>query len=887
MKINFALSLSFEGISLLGRVPGGWAVLGEVPLDSEDLSGELQSLREIADARGAHHGQVKLVIPNEQIRYLTLPKPETDGDAAVRRALDAATPYAVADLVYDTSGTGGTLMVAAVARETLDEAESFARGHFFEPVCFVARPPAGHFTGEVFFGPAPGWVGAVPTRDSGAMSIVALPDASDDVPATRPATKPESPAAKDEPPRAATMASTRAPKRLEPSVNDAPVAPQPVAAARANPALRSVAPAIPPKPALTEVEPLVAAASAAELQTLEKTAPDDAKEALAPGTADVATTTLKVPQPESGRPISPDLSPSRAPAAAQSAFVNLRATRDLPLPDGTAAPVIDQPRAELSEGIALRVTPRPTEEPAPPPSDPIPATPPKEAAASLVKGFFSRRDHTRHAPEMAAPPSDRMPDTAKTGTTPPKAGKITAFRHEPSATASTPAAAVSAKEAERLRMTVFGARQKEMQVGGKPRFLGVMLTLALLLILIGVAAWASVFLDEGLARFFRRDSTPQIETAQTSGPLTTSETSDPELQPEPDADGETELASLATDLPATVVDTAPEPLSTPTRARSLTQEEAETRYAASGIWQRTPAAPPEPSQTEIDDLYVASIDPEVQKFDAIALPAAQVLRGDTTYEAPIPPLPADVTFDLDERGFVRATIEGAINPDGILIFAGLPPVVPPRRDASSVLSQPAPTPESSAATAAEQDRLQAFRPKSRPGNLIERNERASRSGVSLAELEAFRPKLRPEAAKKLEEADVTATELAIEESIKPLPRPQDIQRIVEAARAAPPEQTAVQVATVAPRTVAPSIPSSTSVAQQATVRNAINLRQLNLIGVYGAPSSRRALVRMSNGRYQKVKVGDTIDGGRVAAIGENELHYTKSGRNIVLKMPQG
>jgi hypothetical protein len=60
---------------------------------------------------------------------------------------------------------------------------------------------------------------------------------------------------------------------------------------------------------------------------------------------------------------------------------------------------------------------------------------------------------------------------------------------------------------------------------------------------------------------------------------------------------------------------------------------------------------------------------------------------------------------------------------------------------------------------------------------------------------------------------------------------------------------------------------------------------VNLIGIYGKPSSRRALIRLGNGRYQKVKVGDRIDGGHVAAISNSELRYSKGGRNVVLKMP--
>ena len=62
---------------------------------------------------------------------------------------------------------------------------------------------------------------------------------------------------------------------------------------------------------------------------------------------------------------------------------------------------------------------------------------------------------------------------------------------------------------------------------------------------------------------------------------------------------------------------------------------------------------------------------------------------------------------------------------------------------------------------------------------------------------------------------------------------------------------------------------------------------MNLIGVYGQPSDRRALVRLANGRYRKVKVGDRIDGGRVLAIGDDTLRYQKGGQNLTLNMPSG
>lgn len=96
-----------------------------------------------------------------------------------------------------------------------------------------------------------------------------------------------------------------------------------------------------------------------------------------------------------------------------------------------------------------------------------------------------------------------------------------------------------------------------------------------------------------------------------------------------------------------------------------------------------------------------------------------------------------------------------------------------------------------------------------------------------------------------------------------------------------------QVATIAPKTVKPQYNTNASVARQATQNNAINLRRVNLIGVYGTPSNRRALVRLPSGRYKKVSVGDSIDGGRISAIGDSELRYQKGGRNVVLKIPSG
>jgi Tfp pilus assembly protein PilP len=82
----------------------------------------------------------------------------------------------------------------------------------------------------------------------------------------------------------------------------------------------------------------------------------------------------------------------------------------------------------------------------------------------------------------------------------------------------------------------------------------------------------------------------------------------------------------------------------------------------------------------------------------------------------------------------------------------------------------------------------------------------------------------------------------------------------------------------------PNLPTSTSVAREATQSRAINLRQVNLLGVMGTNSNRRALVRLSNGRVVTVRVGERLDDGQVTAIGDSELRYNRRGRDVVLRI---
>jgi hypothetical protein len=474
----------------------------------------------------------------------------------------------------------------------------------------------------------------------------------------------------------------------------------------------------------------------------------------------------------------------------------------------------------------------------------------------------------------------------------------------------------TSSEAE--KMTVFGAR-KSTGIGGKPRFLGLLLTAALLVFLAGVAAWASVFMDDrvSLSRIFGTRDTTAIASAPAQGAdqagASRAAAQTGMTGVDPNSGEQTLVAALdptLSDEDGAVLDA----LRVPQRAqpRDATQQELEAKYATSGIWALAPQTPVAPAMITLDDLYLTSIDPISTASDAIALPTLASYGGDTFDFNPASPAAAGTTFALDARGLVAPSPQGTLNPDGVLVFAGQPPALPP---ASPTRADAAPVSET------ESVALTGFRPKSRPTGLVESNERSQLSGLTRAELGRIRPQLRKPSIQQAAEAVpapevaaaaasaaaslaavsspvvaatvppqtiVNATAFAVKASPRPDTRPKNFARIVKRAEQTAPEPVQVaSAASVAPRVVKPSAPSKTSVAKQATVKNAIKLRDINLIGVYGKPSSRRALIRLSNGRYQKVAVGDKLDGGRVSAIGDAELRYTKRGRDVVLKMPRG
>ena len=186
---DFALSLSADGIALLFRAADGWRSVAETPFDAEDLTPALAAMREDALRLAPDGIHCKLILPNDQIRYLTVETgdlPAEERLAAARQALQGATPYAVDELAFDISAEGGSTHIAAVALETLDEAESFAVEHGFAPVGFVAVPGDSGFQGEPFFGTTRAFRGTGMAAGSAPVTVIGpveFPEPTAEVPA--------------------------------------------------------------------------------------------------------------------------------------------------------------------------------------------------------------------------------------------------------------------------------------------------------------------------------------------------------------------------------------------------------------------------------------------------------------------------------------------------------------------------------------------------------------------------------------------------------------------------------------------------------------------------------------------------------------------------------
>ena len=146
--------------------------------------------------------------------------------------------------------------------------------------------------------------------------------------------------------------------------------------------------------------------------------------------------------------------------------------------------------------------------------------------------------------------------------------------------------------------------------------------------------------------------------------------------------------------------------------------------------------------------------------------------------------------------------------------------------------------------------------------------------------EYSRPRVRPDGIEELAAKSQIFSDSQLGQSIKPKVRPKFKKRIVVSDYSEEGDEASV-TGTIS------NAATKKSIVKLATQKNAINKRKLNVLSIYSRGSEKRAIVLFPTGQTKLVKVGDSLDGGRVAAIGTTEIRYIKGGNNLVLKIPQG
>jgi hypothetical protein len=1040
MKPSFALNLTDEGVTLLHRTARGWLDLGHVAFSEPDLPAALDYLRNKALGLAPKGLSTKVVIPNSQILYLELAASSPDPEemrAQIAAQLDGRTPYDVAELAFCWSGTGPLVQVAAVAKETLAEAEGFAAEHRFNPVSFVAIA-GDRFAGEPFFGTAAATSEKV-EPDSEPVVIVAqelaksavAPEpvavevpkdpepAPDLLPEPEPApvaapTAQAMPAPEAEPEPAPKPEPMPEPPLADPMPQPEPVSPPPPAPQISPLADPPPAPVKPPLPPFVSQDPAPAKAPEArpKMNATRQMPPPLAEADEAPMAFDVAPDDDPIPPMPAGRrpsitapsvPAAADDLPPAPSSAAMMAFASRRAGEVPPPPtratpasgsearlrgptDNSAAPpALGSPAAPKLPSASKPMVERPAaarpapkfsyDDPVPPPPR-LPGDPPVAAVQPSVKnGKLKSLTGLVTAPNIAG---TKKKKPALNGAAPvPQV--VTALGSEDRDADLTVSPAVAASTMARTNpvkpdVLARGLGSRAAPVRGKPRYLGLILTGILLMMLALVAAWSSYYLAGGFST-----TPPATESADAEAAVPSAEDEiaadgqDGDFTDEAAADGQDNVDAAASvqpdqvDVPADEIVAAPAPVdpivaeADPVLPPETTVDGTETQAAAvepapqTGV-DSTVAEASQNATGAQDEIFLAGTDQPPTLSDPVTLTPPQA-AGDAQPGPQMPPPPFGTVYKFDENGLIKPTKDGIVTPEGVTLVAGKPPVAPPVRPARFSSAAPPPTsaPAEGATAAAATSTtdgaltpddtfaadpaLAKARPKLRPEGLAPAASAGGEDGASLAPAEgsrfaSLRPRARPQtvlaagaelqrasdaasiaaqAAAAAAVAEVVAnnasgSSLAVAVSRVPAPRPRDLSRAVEAAVAAATQQqpTARRNAPAASiaaapsnnataeegdsepevASVAPKIPTRANVAKQATFANAINLSKTNLIGVYGSQSNRYALVRQSNGRYKKIKVGDSVDGGRVQAITANEVRYQKGGRLLSLGMPK-
>jgi hypothetical protein len=484
--------------------------------------------------------------------------------------------------------------------------------------------------------------------------------------------------------------------------------------------------------------------------------------------------------------------------------------------------------AAVPEAKAIDPTPLaagPAAAPTPPIAAPAPSTSPRPELSARVGGA------------EAAPPAPQVTDTkAVTPETLPAASAHPQARH------ALGIAQYIAKIRSRLgrrapKPPPAHIKTVQAQVGGKPKYFGLILTTLLLLFMFTVAALAATLGRDKISAWLG------LSPAQTQM-----------------------TAALPADPVGQVIEIGLEPLNAPSAPADQTAFAPQARDDA----------------LSLQEAEIALKDPENDAEPPIGLfaeepPAVRALAiGPATEPAATPP--------ADAEGYVAA-------PDPNLQSDEEPPLL----DMPWLRPDPLPDKENRAPTVAQNQTEEPSAPDAAPlaepvnippvtaalaqtDQSVAPSPREDASPEETNPLAAVRPMARPASLPSPVRPKTLPDGKSLARSLRPQSRP----RAIELAALLP-----TPVVAKPSEIQAPTATSRKTVTRSATRKNVINLRNINLIGITGTTRLRNALVRLSNGQVVKVRIGDRLDGGRVTDISSKTLTYAKSGRSITLDMPRG
>ncbi len=242
---------------------------------------------------------------------------------------------------------------------------------------------------------------------------------------------------------------------------------------------------------------------------------------------------------------------------------------------------------------------------------------------------------------------------------------------------------------------------------------------------------------------------------------------------------------------------------------------------------------------------------------------------------PVAPAPSPSLRPLARPGSAKMSASPATTPAAAPAEAAVP-----QPAAAASLARPQPRPQTASSAALSKAITEAVVTASVAGPSTTFAAQTASTGLAAASLVAAgRPEPRRFTVASAPAPAKTAVAVA---KPKPVAAPQKVASLAPAPAKTvriQPKQVKVQPAPA--KTKAAASASGTA----ATQKVGFSRNSVSLIGVFGGSSDRHALVRLPNGKMQRVRAGDRLQGARVAAVGKDTVQLTGGGKNTMLTMP--